>query len=59
MTKIILDISPDLVWWYQEDAKRNNRSLEMSIIRVLRKHKEDLAVLDEHTTRMEGAGPSE
>lgn len=49
MTKIILDMSPDLLDWYEADAKRNNMTFELSIIKVLRKNKEDLDDLDRVT----------
>ena len=49
MTKIILDISPDLLDWYEVDAKRNNITFELSLIKVLRKNKEDLDEMDRVT----------
>ena len=61
MTKIILDISPDLLDWYEADAKRNETTFEMSIVKVLRKNKEYFdeldSVTDEDVKRFERAHP--
>ena len=59
MVKLILDISPDLVDWYEKISKAAGVTFEHSVIWVLRKYQTEMDDLDRHTTELEkaAAGP--